>query len=82
MFKAGAPLRLRERLECAPRHFNGLVHIFVVTMGRLSFADVPEWVQEEDKQDLERVAGMLLITYCSCFKLIIAQGLQRIFWSY
>lgn len=58
MFKAGAPLRLRERLECAPRHFNGLVHIFVVTMGRLSFADVPEWVQEEDKQDLERVAGL------------------------
>ncbi|KAG1760687.1 hypothetical protein EV702DRAFT_552041, partial [Suillus placidus] len=55
MFKAEAPLRLRERLECAPRHYNGLVHLFVVTMGRLSFADVPEWVQEEDKQDLERV---------------------------
>ncbi|KAG1890390.1 hypothetical protein F4604DRAFT_663097 [Suillus subluteus] len=58
MFKAEAPLRLRERLECAPRHYNGLVHLFVVTMGRLSFADVPEWVQEEDKQDLERVAGL------------------------
>ncbi|KAG2146479.1 uncharacterized protein EDB93DRAFT_477741 [Suillus bovinus] len=58
MFKAEAPLRLRERLEHAPRHYNGLVHLFVVTMGRLSFADVPEWVQEEDKQDLERVAGL------------------------
>ncbi|KAG1815958.1 uncharacterized protein BJ212DRAFT_203897 [Suillus subaureus] len=58
MFKAEAPLRLQERLERAPRHYNGLVHLFVVTMGRLSFADVPEWVQEEDKQDLERVAGL------------------------
>ncbi|KAG2150466.1 hypothetical protein DEU56DRAFT_977750 [Suillus clintonianus] len=58
MFKAEAPPRLRERLEHAPRHYNGLVHIFVVTMGRLSFADVPEWVQEEDKLDLERVAGL------------------------
>lgn len=58
MFKAEAPFRLRERLEHAPRHYNGLVHLFVVTMGRLSFADVPEWVQEEDKQDLERVAGL------------------------
>lgn len=58
MFKAEVPLRLRECLECAPRHYNGLVHLFVVTMGRLSFADVPEWVQEEDKQDLERVAGL------------------------
>ncbi|KAG2059002.1 hypothetical protein BDR06DRAFT_759554 [Suillus hirtellus] len=58
MFKAETPLRLRERLERAPRHYNGLVHLFVVTMGRLSFADVPEWVQEEDKQDLERVAGL------------------------
>jgi len=81
MFKAEAPLRLRERLEHAPRHYNGLVHLFVVTMGRLSFADVPEWVQEEDKQDLERVAGMLLITSYPCFWLIMAQDLPRIFWS-
>ncbi|KAG1737622.1 hypothetical protein EDB19DRAFT_1716897 [Suillus lakei] len=58
MFKAEASLSLRERLERAPRHYNGLVHLFVVIMGRLSFADVPEWVQEEDKQDLERVAGL------------------------
>ncbi|KAG0706096.1 hypothetical protein DFH29DRAFT_1025860 [Suillus ampliporus] len=57
VFKAEAQ-RLRERLEHAPRHYNGLVHIFIVTMGRLSFADAPEWVQEKDKQDLERVAGL------------------------
>ncbi|KAG1734759.1 uncharacterized protein EDB91DRAFT_586936 [Suillus paluster] len=57
VFKADAQ-RLRERLEHAPRHYNGLVHLFIVTMGRLSFADAPEWVQEKDKLEMERVAGL------------------------
>jgi len=60
IFRAETDIRLRERLEHAPRDYNGAVHLFIVAMSRLSFADVPEWVQGRDKQDLEKVAGMLL----------------------
>jgi hypothetical protein len=58
IIRAEADLRLRELLEHAPSEYNGVVHLFIVAMSRLSFADVPEWVQGKDKQELEKVAGM------------------------
>ncbi|KAG1716637.1 hypothetical protein ID866_515 [Astraeus odoratus] len=50
---------LRERLHRAPiRKFNGLVHIFIETFGRLSYADPPDWISSADKQSWEKVADM------------------------
>jgi len=38
--------------------FNGIFHIYILTFGRFSFADPPEWVDEEGKVILEYVADM------------------------
>jgi hypothetical protein len=80
IIKAKNDVRLRERLELAPREYNGVVHLFVVAMGRLSFADVPEWVKGKDKQELEKVAGMLLDKN-RAVSLTITQSLQESFWN-
>ena len=57
-FVVSGDLNLRERLHRAPmRKFNGLIHTFVETFGRLSYADRPDWITGEDKQAWEKVAG-------------------------
>ncbi|KAL4074141.1 hypothetical protein J3A83DRAFT_2683976 [Scleroderma citrinum] len=52
-------INLRERLHRAPmRKFNGLIHRFIETFGRLSYADRPDWISGEDKQAWEKVSDM------------------------
>jgi len=34
------------------RPFNGLTHMFIVTFGRLCYADLPGWLDEQGRQDL------------------------------
>lgn len=54
------PLNLRQKLHYAPhRLFNGVVHMLIVTLGRLSFAEAPEWVNQDGKAELERMIGKL-----------------------
>jgi len=51
------PASLRTRLQAAPpRHFNGIGHQFVVTLGRLSFAEPPDEVSVSDRVLLEQLA--------------------------
>ena len=51
------PASLRARLQAAPqRHFNGIGHQFVVTLGRLSFAEPPDDVAPLDRAWLEQLA--------------------------
>ncbi|KAH7888599.1 hypothetical protein F5I97DRAFT_722725 [Phlebopus sp. FC_14] len=50
---------LRERLYRAPTwQYNGVVHMFIRTFGRLSFLDPPDWVNGQDRQQLEQVADL------------------------
>lgn len=52
---------LRHRLHYAPsRTFNGVDHMFIVTFGRLSHADHPEWIDPAQKLELEVVTGVFL----------------------
>ncbi|CAL1708263.1 unnamed protein product [Somion occarium] len=45
---------LAQRLHYTPaRPFNGLAHMFTITMSRFAFADVPPWVSPEVKIMLE-----------------------------
>jgi hypothetical protein len=53
------PSSLRARLQAAPpRHFNGIGHQFVVTLGRLSYAEPPDEVSESgsDRMLLKKLA--------------------------
>lgn len=43
VFKMGAQLDLQRVIQFPPHRFNGLEHMFVVGLGRLSYADPPEW---------------------------------------
>ncbi|KAL1670030.1 hypothetical protein GGF50DRAFT_43036 [Schizophyllum commune] len=36
---------------------NGVMHIFVVAFGRLSYADPPDWVDKEGKDELQLLQG-------------------------
>ncbi|KAI5890506.1 uncharacterized protein SCHCODRAFT_02632043 [Schizophyllum commune H4-8] len=36
---------------------NGLMHVFVVAFGRLSYADPPDWVDKEGKDELQLLQG-------------------------
>ncbi|KAH7912414.1 hypothetical protein BJ138DRAFT_1148438 [Hygrophoropsis aurantiaca] len=57
IFGAESMPNLRERLELA-QSYNGLMHMFIVTIGRMSYAEPPEWVDAKDKADLEEVSDM------------------------
>ena len=51
---------LRHKIHQAnSMHFNGLMYLFVVTMGRLSYADSPSWLTAEQKTDMEHLTGAL-----------------------
>jgi hypothetical protein len=41
-----------------PGPFNGATHMFVVTFGRLSWAEDPVWLDEECKDKCAVIAGM------------------------
>ncbi|THH33203.1 hypothetical protein EUX98_g1012 [Antrodiella citrinella] len=54
---------LARRLQIAKHHvahrtFNTLDHAFMVTFGRFSFADAPEWIDDAGKAHLEGLSGM------------------------
>lgn len=52
---------LRYTLQHAPhRPFNCISHIFVVTFGRLSYSEPPNWIEASKRQELEFLAGMFL----------------------
>jgi len=53
------PYDLRQKLNHAPyRQFNGLIHMFIVTFGRLSYADAPEWLSLELRSEVEDMTEM------------------------
>ena len=49
---------LRYRLHHLPiPRFNGIAHVYSVTMGRLAFADSPIWLSELQRVKLEEIVG-------------------------
>lgn len=42
------------------RKFNGVVHMFIVTFGRLSWAEAPEWLPPEGRSLCESLSGRSL----------------------
>jgi hypothetical protein len=50
----------RQKLYYAPHvAFNGLAHMFIVMIGRLSYADPPEWLSMDLQADIEKLTGLL-----------------------
>lgn len=43
--------------QASHRQFNGISHMFVVTLGRLTYAEPPDEVGDEEKVVLEQIAG-------------------------
>lgn len=75
---------LRYTLQHAPhRPFNCISHIFVVTFGRLSYSEPPNWIEASKRQELESLAGTFLsavdvVMYSS---LKPSQKLRGKYWS-
>ncbi|KAG8214028.1 hypothetical protein J3R82DRAFT_10783 [Butyriboletus roseoflavus] len=54
-----ATLDLRERLLRAPaKTYPGLIHFFILTFGRLSYANPPYWLDAKDRRRLVGVADV------------------------
>ncbi|KAJ7647233.1 hypothetical protein FB45DRAFT_733467 [Roridomyces roridus] len=52
-------INLRQRLHYAPaRTFNGVLHMFIVTFGRLSHAEHPDWIDPTHKLEIGAVTGL------------------------
>jgi hypothetical protein len=64
VFASDPTFNLRHKLLQAAqlRPFNGLTHMFIVTLGRLSYADCPDWLGSNSKVDLEQAAGNVLVS--------------------
>lgn len=50
--------KLNQATQTSGNTFNGVVHMFIVTFGRLAYADCPEWVDHDGRDELEQVAGL------------------------
>lgn len=72
-------LNLRERLHRAPmRKFSGLIHSFIETFGRLSYADCPDCISSADKLTWEKVAGMLHASTHAAHSLLAGADMARL----
>jgi len=59
VFGAEPSLNLRLMLHHNPRRMlTGLNHLFIISIGRLSFADPPEWIGKTGKRELESLIDM------------------------
>ena len=49
---------LRQKLMTAPKRiFNGIWHMFVVTLGRISYAPPPDSISPENQVRIEQICG-------------------------
>jgi len=53
-------VNLRSKIQQAPaRPFSTLLHVFTIAFGRLSYCEPPSWMDGENRQELESLAGKL-----------------------
>ena len=59
VFGTDPTTNLRQKLHHAPhRAFNGITYMFIVTLGYLSYADPPDWIDEDGRAELEHLSGL------------------------
>ncbi|KIM29680.1 hypothetical protein M408DRAFT_22563 [Serendipita vermifera MAFF 305830] len=58
VFQSEPQVNLQQRIQYPPPKMNDLEHMFVVGLGRLSYADPPEWSSKPAKDALENAAGL------------------------
>lgn len=59
VFGTDPTTNLRQKLHHAPhRSFNGITYMFIVTLGYLSYADPPDWINDEGRAELEHLSGL------------------------
>lgn len=52
-------INLRQKLlRAPPRHFNGIMHMFTLTFGRLSYSPLPEWMPVPAQNELNIMSEM------------------------
>ncbi|KZT57783.1 hypothetical protein CALCODRAFT_495832 [Calocera cornea HHB12733] len=44
-----------QKLQLSTRFYNGITHAFILAIGRLSYADVPEWLTSENMKRAEQM---------------------------
>ncbi|KAF9049829.1 hypothetical protein BJ165DRAFT_1525145 [Panaeolus papilionaceus] len=59
IFDGADAIDLRHRLQNETARFSsGIFHMFIVTLGRLSYCEPPSWLNREGKQDLENISEL------------------------
>lgn len=53
----GSRLLLKIKLDKAIRDYLGIFEMFTVAIGRLAFAEPPDWMREADRRTLEDASG-------------------------
>ncbi|KAK0454877.1 hypothetical protein EV421DRAFT_1896780 [Armillaria borealis] len=52
-------INLRQKLlRAPPRHFNGIMHMFTLTFGRLSYSPLPDWMPVPAQNELNIMSEM------------------------
>jgi hypothetical protein len=54
---------LQKKIQYPPPKMNGLEHMFVVGLGRLSYADPPEWQSKIAREALENSASQFFLFF-------------------
>ena len=50
-------LNLRSKLQQSAQQYIGVLRHFTLSIGRLAFADSPDWMSDQDEQVLEDLTG-------------------------
>jgi hypothetical protein len=60
---------LAQRLynASATRVYNGITHMFILCMGRISYADPPDWLGKDAAVGIERITGEEILFLVPCF---------------
>jgi hypothetical protein len=59
VFKTDTPVDLQSKLQYSLPQFSGAEHMFVVALGRLSYADPPNFKGKAARDSIEKCAGKL-----------------------
>jgi hypothetical protein len=63
VFRGGPQVDLQKKIQYPPPKMNGLEHMFVVGLGRLSYADPPEWQSKTAREALENSASQFFLFF-------------------
>lgn len=53
------PVNMARKISSDACHavYNGARHAYILSLSRIAFAEEPEWIEEEQRQEVQRMGG-------------------------